>query len=397
MFRKTLVATLATLALGATAQAQSLSGRWDATMNLKGTEIPFRLQIAPTKDGVRGTLYDGDLPANPSTRGAFQNGALHLDFDSYATKLDATYDGSALHGTIGNLPFEAHPHHAQPVAAKAPNIAGVWEIPVDSPKGERAWRLIVKQKGSEAYAAILRIDGDTGTLNGPYDGTKFRLSRYAGERPGLLEVTPQKDGSLTVAFYDQGGRHDYTAIRTALARKQGLPAPTEPTKQTSVKEPKEKFQFAGVDLAGKPVSQADPRFKGKVVLVNIMGSWCPNCHDEAPFLAQLDAEYRDKGLRIVGLDFEQPDQLKTLDRLKAFIVRYGLKYTVLVGGERNEVNAKLPQAVNLNAWPTTFFLSRDGRVHSVHVGFPSPGSGPYDLKARADISHEIEALLAERS
>ncbi len=133
-----------------------------------------------------------------------------------------------------------------------------------------------------------------------------------------------------------------------------------------------------------------------MVLLNIMGSWCPNCHDEAPFLAELDAKYRAKGLRVVGLDFEGPEQVHDLSRLKAFIARYGLKYTVLVGGERSEVNAKLPQAVNLNAWPTTFFIDRHGRVHSVHVGFPSRGSGQFDRQARADISHEIETLLAEK-
>jgi peroxiredoxin len=124
---------------------------------------------------------------------------------------------------------------------------------------------------------------------------------------------------------------------------------------------------------------------------------CPNCHDEAPFLADLDAQYRARGLQVVGLAFETPEELTSLTRLKAFVARYNLRYNILVGGDRGQVNERLPQAVNLNAWPTTFFLDRLGRVHSVHVGFPSHGSGPYDVAARAEVRREIESLLAQKS
>ena len=89
--------------------------------------------------------------------------------------------------------------------------------------------------------------------------------------------------------------------------------------------------------------------------------------------------------------------MKDLKRLRAFIQRYRLKYTVLVAGIRQEVNEKLPQAVNLNAWPTTFFLGRDGKVRSVHVGFPSRGNTEFDRQARAEITQTVEQLLAEGS
>lgn len=378
-------------------EALAIGGRWDATVEVKGASIPFSLQLTQTPTAVKGSFYDGAALANPSTRGSFRDGALHLEFDSHASRLDARYERGVLRGTYGALPFEARPHRA--VATRgdaAPAIAGVWEIPVDTAKGEKAWRLIVKQSAGQTFATILRIDGDTGTLNGRFDGTRFKLSRFAGERPGLLEDTPQADGSLALVLFDQSGRREFKALRPEQARRAGLAAPTDPTRHTSVRDPKERFRYGGVDLAGAAVDNTNPRFKGKVVLLNIMGSWCPNCHDEAAFLASLDAKYRARGLEVVGLDFEQPEQLQTLGRLKAFIARYGLKYTVLVAGEPKDLNAKLPQAVGLNAWPTTFFIARDGTVRSVHVGFPSRGSGAFDVKARADISREIETLLAER-
>ena len=61
-------------------------------------------------------------------------------------------------------------------------------------------------------------------------------------------------------------------------------------------------------MDGKIVSNTDTRFKGKVVVAIVTGTWCPNCHDEAQFLVQLHRKYRDKGLEIVALDFEEPEQ-----------------------------------------------------------------------------------------
>ena len=145
------------------------------------------------------------------------------------------------------------------------------------------------------------------------------------------------------------------------------------------------------------MSNDDAQFRGKVVLVNISGSWCPNCHDEAPFLAALHRRYQPAGLEVVTLSFEEADQLANPTRLRAFIDQYGLGYTVLLAGVPDDVEAKVPQAVNLNAFPTTFLLGRDGRVRAVHTGFPSPGSGEFYSKAERHITEQVERLLAERA
>ena len=94
----------------------------------------------------------------------------------------------------------------------APNIDGLWEIPTKSSKGESAWRFIVRQKGAEVSAAILRVDGDTGALTGSWRDGKFVLSHFSGARPNLLEVTPAADGSLKIV---QNGRTQLTALRPA--------------------------------------------------------------------------------------------------------------------------------------------------------------------------------------
>ena len=162
-----------------------------------------------------------------------------------------------------------------------------------------------------------------------------------------------------------------------------------------MKDPSEPFRFSFPDLEGRIVSNTDEKFQGKVVLVNISGSWCPNCHDEAPFLVSLYRKYRAHGFEIVSLSFEQAAQLENPKRLRAFIGEYGIHYTVLLPGEPKELADKVPQAVNLNSFPTTFILGRDGRVRAVHAGFPSPGSGKFYEEAEREITEHVERLLAE--
>jgi peroxiredoxin len=253
----------------------------------------------------------------------------------------------------------------------------------------------VRQSGAEVSAAILRVDGDTGAIEGKYKDGKFVLSHFDGARPLLLEVTPQAGGAL--ALVENGGRTTLTAVRSGQARAQGLPEPADPSRHTSVKDPSEPFHFSAPDLDGKLVSDRDPRFRNKVVIVAISGSWCPNCHDEAPFLEELYRKYQSRGLEIVSLSFEQGEQVKDPVQLRAFIREYGIDYTVLVPGEPSELAASIPQAVGLDCWPTTFYLGRDGKVRSVHAGFPGRASGQFHDELRRDVSALIERLLAENT
>lgn len=77
--------------------------------------------------------------------------------------------------------------------------------------------------------------------------------------------------------------------------------------------------------------------------------------------------------------------------------QYDIGYTVLLAGEPDHLEEKVPQAVNLNAFPTTFILGRDGHVRAAHTGFPSPGSGAFYTQAERDITEQIERLLGERA
>ena len=379
---------------------QSLAGEWQGTVKVNGLEIPFHIDFGNANGKLQATLFNGD-ERFISTSGQFAGESLTVKWDYFGSALKATLGDDELTGEYDRARGEPYPFHARRFTAarsantEVPYIAGVWEIhDIASSKGEQAWQFIVRQSDAQISAAILRVDGDTGTLSGSFMNGKFTLSHFSGLRPALLEVTPQPDGTLKLVL---NAKTTMTAMRPAEARAKNLPQPADPLLHTGIKDASQPFHFSFPDLSGKLVSDTDARFRNKVVLVNITGSWCPNCHDEAPFLAALYKKYRAQGLEIVGLSFEEAEQLKDPARLRAFIQRYGIEYTVLLCGTTEEAPQKLSQAQNWDAWPTTFFVGRDGHVRKVHTGFPSKASGDLYTKAAKEFTEQVEQLLAENA
>jgi peroxiredoxin len=225
----------------------------------------------------------------------------------------------------------------------------------------------------------------------------YLLDQQATDQPAFVRATLDCT-QCHVAPGTRGMPGVLVAYRPADARAKGLPEPTDPDTHTRVKNPTDVFKFSFPDLDGNTVSNTDARFAGNVVVAVVTGTWCPNCHDEAQFLVELDRKYRDRGLRVVALDFEEPEQQEDgLKRARAFIKKYGVEYPYLIAGAPIEMWEKVPQAENLNSWPTTFFIGRDGRVKLIHAGFAAPASGEFHRKLREEFISTIERLLAENS
>lgn len=387
----------------AKAAKPAIDGLWDATVVANGVTVPFRFEIA--QHGTRGFFFEGDRKIG-STSGTFQNGLLKLDYDFLNTTLEATLNGVELRGTYLNhrpksRPLEFSARRFTPVPAATedpPQIAGNWDMrrtSQDKSKLDVSWKLYLRQSGPAVSGAILKTSGDTGLLTGAWKNGKLVMSHFAGERPLLFEAQLSPDGTLNVTL-DQ--RYTYRAARTAEARAKGIPDPPDPSRFTSVKDPTERFHFRSPDLDGKIVSDADPRFQDKVVVLTIGGSWCPNCHDEAPFLVDLYNQYHARGLEIVGLMFESDAELALArPRVLSFIKQYKIPFLMLVPGTPDDVAVKLPQLVNFGAFPTTIYLGRDGRVRSVQAGFASAATGDEHTRREQQERQMVEQLLAENS
>jgi len=370
-------------------------------------EIPFRFEIAQTGNQVQGFFFEGDRKI-VSSGGSFANGHLILEYDILETTLELTFLDDQFAGT-----YRFHRSNGPPLlirgrrfvpapgdAAAAPQISGNWEMrrlpqEVKTDSDRRTWNLFLRQSGAEVSGSILRVDGDTGFLVGRWQNGRLVLSHFAGQGPLLFEAKRNSDGTLSIAL-NRGA--NYVAVRKSEARAKGVPDPPDPSRYTSVKDPTVPFRFSFPDLTGKMVSNTDAQFKGKVVLLTIGGSWCPNCQDEAPFLVDLYKEFHSQGLEIVGLMFEaDAEPALARPRVQTFIKRFGIPYPMLLAGTPDDISQKMPQLVNFGAYPTTIYLGRDGRVRSVHAGFASQATGEEYMRLKGEVRGIVQRLLAENS
>ncbi len=402
---------------GQSSSGSTITGIWQGSATVREVQVPIVIRVSGSGSALKAEFLNGPAEhpdAVAASSVTFGGGHLVATFDYFARTLDATVADGKLSGTYG--PTHANAKSApvafvatksevevDPVAApNAPDISGSWEIATKSSKGEAAWEFRADPPSGKSpviKTVIQRIDGDTGGLWGTWNGTSYVVGHFTAAGPALYSVTPQADGTLVLKSLlvnpHAAVNADLIARRPAEARKENLPAPTDPTQQTSVKDPSVPLAFSFPDLSGKVVSNTDPEFQGKVVIVAVGGSWCPNCHDEAPFLVSLYKQFHAKGLEIVNLDFEQGDPDTDTPRLKAFIKHYGIPYPVLTAGTTDQLAEKIPQGVNLNCWPTSFFVGRDGLVKETHAGFAGPGNTAGHEALEREVTAFVEKLLAE--
>jgi thiol-disulfide isomerase/thioredoxin len=403
--------------LGQSSAASSVVGIWQGTATVRDAQVPITIRVSGTGSNLKAEFLNGPTnhpDATPASLVTFDGTHLVASFDYFARTLDARLIDGKLSGTYGAthptaksfpIPFVATRAKAEVDPASAPNapdISGSWEIATKSSKGESAWEFRADPptgKSPVIKTVIQRIDGDTGGLWGTWNGSSYIVGHFNAAGPALYSVTPQQDGTLVLKSLlvnpHAAVNADLIARRSAEARKENLPAPTDPTQQTTVKDPSKPLSFSFPDLSGRLVSNTDPEFRGKVVILAVGGSWCPNCHDEAPFLVSLYKRFHSKGLDIVNLDFEQGDPDTDTSRLKAFIAHYGITYPVLTAGTTDQLAEKIPQGVNLNCWPTSFFIGRDGLVKETHAGFAGPGNTAGHEALEHEVTAFVEKLLAE--
>jgi thiol-disulfide isomerase/thioredoxin len=378
-------------------QGETLTGLWDATVIADGVHVPFRMTLTQKGAVVSGILYDGPIEYK-SDSGKFENGKLHLHWNITNADLDAALEGSQLKGKYVTrrsntklLVKEVFAKRAAPVMenAKPISIAGRWTLKANDNDPTKVWAITIHQKGSEIAGAIERLDGDSGTLTGTITGTKIVMSHFSGIRPAVLTGELMPDRSLKLLFNE---KVEMTGLPAEAARANGV-APIDPTQYTHVKNPAEPFPFSFPDVTGKIVSNNDPEFRGKAMLVNITGSWCPNCNDDAPFLEALYKKYKGQGLEVVGLSFESGDTDYDRERVKQFIARNHVTYPILIAGTVDNIATQLPFVENFAGYPTTFFLDRQGKVKLIHDGFSGPGTGAAYTRVKAEIEEEVRKIL----
>lgn len=150
----------------------------------------------------------------------------------------------------------------------------------------------------------------------------------------------------------------------------GVSAALADPDNAALPEPELSFSFPNSE--GDSVSLSDERYRGKVVLIDIMGTWCGPCRRQAPTLQRFYDKYRDQGFEVLGVAFERGSRKDHAAAVEAYAEQYGLEYPILLGGTQGEVKRKFPELRDVvGLFPTTVFVDREGQVEGVEIGYES--------------------------
>lgn len=177
------------------------------------------------------------------------------------------------------------------------------------------------------------------------------------------------------------------AVGATVALLSVVAAPAMAAKQPTVDGERLKFRLPALD--GERVGLNDDRFAGKVVLVELWGTWCPPCLTEIPTLVDLQTRYRDAGLRIVAIAFENEEEpAERTRRLREFVEERGINYLVLDGGTPETFEKALPSMRGVRGFPVEILIDRSGRVVTARNGYG------YKKRWARKLEREIRELLA---
>jgi len=379
--------------------AVSPAGRWRAVLDLAEASLPFTLEIRNPSGGWSGQLCNGDR-CEPLSRVHVTGDSVVLEIADYAATIDAVLRGDSLTGAyrnVGNrgprvIPFRAA-RGSWPVAPGPARLIGRWDATFFQDLGSSPRVFEIRNGAAGLEGTILSNSGDYGHFWGSARADSFALGHFDGSFVYLL--TGRLDGDTLRGVFHAGLRTQTPWIAVRSSGKPHLKAPTEVTTADTTQP----FRFSFPDLDGHLVADTDARFRGKVVLVDVFGSWCPTCHDAAPSLVQLWQKYHSHGLEIVGLAFEVTgDSAIDGRQVRRFRDKFGIQFPLLLAGINDTEAAAeaLPQLQGFTAFPTAIFLGRDGRVRRIHAGFYGPATGTQHDRLVGEMEREVETLLRER-
>lgn len=390
---------------------------YSAWLSCPGGKISFGLELASSGPaGWKAFLLNGEERIEVP-RVVYEGDRLVLDMPHYDSRIAATVSGPNGAALDGSWEKRRGPEQVARLEFHASRLPAGWEwnshppVQVTDGAGDLTGRWDVRFEGDRSIAVLRqddwRLSGTFLTPTGDYrylyggvwarpiragcpqgHETSFQLSCFDGAHAFLFQAHTTRTG-LRGDFWSGDWHHE-----TWWARRDETAQLDDPFAQTKWNGTTKLADLRFPDLDGKPHALSE--FAGKATLLVVFGSWCPNCNDEAKLLAELDAKYHERGLRILGLAFELTGEpVRDAGQVRIFAERHALSIPFFLCGtaDKDEATKALGMVDRVRAFPTTLFVGADGLPRAIHSGFAGPATGEEHQKLRREFEARIEALL----
>lgn len=380
------------------------TGNWRAVLEVQDQkELPFTFKLDLAGGNYLMQISNAEELIEVDEI-AIEGDSITIKLPVFEGYLTGTFDSTSIKGDFIKesldriVPFQAEfgDYERFPVKSEASaDISGIWEtVFYPEEKDPYMAKGIFKQNGNLVTGTFRTATGDYRYMEGVMDGDSLMLSTFDGAH-AFLFTAGLTDSILNGKFYS--GNH---SLETFTAKRNDSFELPDADSLTFLKPGYDRFEFAFPDSEGNIVSAADARFSDKVLIVQIMGTWCPNCLDESKFLVEYLKQNSNEDLEIVALAFEyaKTEELafKSIKRLSD---RLGISYPVLLAqygsSDKDKANEKLPMLNTVLSYPTTIFIDRKGEVRKISTGFNGPATGQKYLDFKEEFNTFVTALLAE--
>jgi thiol-disulfide isomerase/thioredoxin len=380
------------------------TGYWRAELTIQGQSLPFNFEL---NQATGGGYYADILNADERLRldeVQLKDDSVIIGLHIFDATIKAHLDGDSLNGLfIKNyekdykIPFKAKYNQrfrflkAETIDS-IPDFNGKYAVTFIDTKDTTQAIGIFKQSKDSVTGTFLTPTGDYRYLQGNVDRGKMQLSTFDGNHTYLFSAIKNPDGTLTGEYFSGKTYYaNWTGIKNENA---SLP---DAESLTYLKKGFDRINFSFPDVLGNKISLNDKKYKGKVIILQMMGSWCPNCMDETKFLVPWYQQNKDRGVEIIGLAYERKDDFNyARERVKKMIEKLDIPYDVVIAGTNDKAKAAetLPMLNAVVAFPTTIFIGKDGKVKKIHTGFSGPGTGVYYQQFVEEFNETVNELLA---
>lgn len=380
-------------------------GQWLFNLEIGGRVIPFNSLFSNSEEGLEWSVRNGEEEINVNEI-VISGDSIRMQMPLFNSYYEGVIDSdTTMHGYWFNeskgsdykIPFTATFGINERFEVFGPSVkdfSGRWEVyfSPDSVDYCKAVGLFT-QVGSTVSGTFLTETGDYRYLDGIVSGNKLSLSCFDGSHAFLFVATMDENGNMDGDFWS--GIHWHEKWR---AKRNDHFELTHPDSLTFVKSVSDISGLSFINNNKEPYPLDGPEFKNKVVIIQIIGSWCPNCADESEVFSDLYKVYHNRGLEIIGVSYEKTDNVdEAFEQINRFKSHIGADYPIVFGGKvgKGVASKDFYMLSGITSFPTAIFVDRNGKIRRIHTGFYGPGTGQYFTNYKIELTAFIESLLKE--
>jgi thiol-disulfide isomerase/thioredoxin len=390
---------LTLLSLSCSKQDLILNGEWKLTLSLQDKELPVIVSLTQNSNIISGHLINSSEKIALS--GTITDKKFSIQIGSHYAKLDGTLSREGIKGSwirtnkenykvpfVGRKSSKLSLYKEYEGQENLLQLTGKWKVEIGESK--KLGLGIFKQTGSRVQGSILTTTGDYRFLDGYIKNNIVLLTGFDGVFSFVVEAIVSNDKFMATMYSGKSSLNKVTGVRDANFT---LEDPNLMTKATSLKPVSMKLKT----ISGSVVDINAGEFKNKVKIIQLFGSWCPNCIDETNFFVKWRKENQAKlnDVKFIALSFEKTKtQKEAIKNLRKARVKLGMSYPIILAdfNKTKEITEFLPLD-KVRAFPTTIFLGRDNKIYKIHTGFAGQATGEFFSKFTKDFDKTINELM----